>query len=216
MIKLSRRQLIQLTIILLIVTLALIVFLNIFHRHQTSQTNGQLILKIETLPKDAIIKVDQSETKNSPAKLNLTPGKYTISVERFGFKTVNYQIELEKDSTEYIALEPITDEAKAWKEHNNDLYQKFAGISEVKAEQEATDFGKKYPLVTKLPQKNNYFNIGTNGSTILIHAPLESHHLAVDFLKSFKLDLSIYNYKFIDDDNPNQETNPFKIEVPVI
>jgi len=201
------------TIIIASLILVLALFFVFTPNNSQKRPDGFIKLEVEAVPSDAKILIDQYEHK-SPVSIYLRPGIYTISYERYGFKSFSHKIDLLEDSKDLVALEPITEEAQKWKDNNLFEYARVDGFIQTKAELAGIKYSDKYPLLLKLPVITSAFQIGANDTTILIHALPTNQYLAVDALKSYKIDLSPYNYMFINDDNPNQETNPFKQSHP--
>lgn len=174
----------------------------------------KLELTLQTLPNDAKISFDEATYHGTPQKLNLAAGRYTVKIERFGFRSVQYVLELKQNQVEYIALEPISQSAQAWKKQNYKLYQDFYSRISRANEARSKALSEQYPLLSRLPKHSGQYQIGANGRRIIIHASPDNQYRAVEALKRERVDLSQYHYRFQDDQAPDQETNPFKIENP--
>jgi hypothetical protein len=210
--KIMAKKRLLILLFLAVITVILVTII-IKPKKEPTRPEGSIKLNIETIPRDAKITIDQAEYK-SPLETFVVPGRYTISYERFGFKTITHELDVSEDYKNIIALEPVTEEAEKWKEKNFNLYEQAYGFAQTMADKSAEKKGDEYPLLLKLPKNTLSFQIGTNGTTIIVHSSDENRHFAIKELKSYRLDLSPYKYQFIDDVDPSREVNPFKESWP--
>lgn len=183
--------------------------------YQQTRANNRQTLTIHTLPKDATVFVDQKKINSQPAVISVQAGRYEVRVERFGFKTITYLVEVKNQAQqEYITLEAVSEQTKLWQTKNLDTYRHFATQAQTKFNRQAQELQTTLPLINRLPKVTGLYQIGSRDQQIIIHAAFGDQNQAIKALKAEALDLSPYTYLFIDNQKPDYELNPFKRERP--
>lgn len=177
---------------------------------------GRYRLDVEIHPIDAIVTID-GQKYGSKFSVDLLPGKYTITYERFGFESVNYVYELNRNNQIYSVMNPVSDEAKKWQEQNSHLYERQEEIAQQQAVIDAEIEGEKYPILEYLPKNTSIFRLGNSFAndgvlTVIIRVAPDDEYNAINYLKRLNIDLSPYDYQVFYNSQTGIETNPFKRE----
>ena len=200
---------------LLVLFLTIIIFGIIFFTPKSIEP-GKYRLEVEIHPNDATVTID-GQKYGAKFSVDLLPGKYTITYERFGFESVNYIYELNRNNRIYSVMNPVSDEAKKWQEQNSQFYKKQEEIAQQQAAVDAEIEGKKYPILEYLPKNTSIYRLGTSFAddgilTIIIRVAPDDEYNAINYLKRLNIDLSRYDYQIFYNGQSGVETNPFKRE----
>lgn len=203
----SNKKIIRLIIALFLVVIVAIVLYSI---NQYNYQAGKIEIIINTVPKDAKVIIDGKNY--SDGKNYIVTGEYKISVQKDGFKTVEYTQNIFKPGDEInIALTPESDSAKQWAKENKKLYSIFSNIVSLKAQKDGEAFRLINPIVNKLPDTNYLYSIGYKldnndkaGNTIIItiDSSQQYRQSAISKIESLGYNLADYNYEFINFNNP--------------
>lgn len=218
MLRTKRTLIIFITIFL---TLAITAISLIYYKKDNTSPTDKIVLNFEAVPKDTSMKVNGA-TYNMSDKAILDPGFYEISFERYGFKNQTIKLNLTRNRTLFIAMAPVSNEAKQWEQENKDLYQKMSGKQQLAASESAEQTGIDYPLLHKLPITSGDYRIGFYDNTagekvIVVYSPPNLLPIVIDYLKSFGYDLSKYVFEYVDGTDINNRQadrtlNPFIAE----
>lgn len=177
---------------------------------QNNYRQGKIEITINTVPKDAKVIINSNSYNNG--KNYLVAGEYNISVEKDGFKTVNFSQNIINNGDEInIALDAESTSAKEWATKNAQLYADFTNIVSEKANKDGDNFKTINPIVAKLPYINYLYSIGykldetdKTGEKIIItiNSSEQYRQSAILQIKSWGYNLADYNYEFINFNNP--------------
>lgn len=134
--------LIVVIVFFVLISLAYLVFNNI----------GKIEVTISVAPKDSEILLDQTHHIN-PGNNFLSPGSHNIKIERTGFYSQSFNINVTADGANNlpIALTPKTDAAKTYLGSHSSDFIKIGDLSDSESNIITRSINKKYLLIKKLP-----------------------------------------------------------------
>ncbi len=165
-------------------------------------------IKLLFTPASAIATIDGKEYASG--NIVLAPGVHEITVKKYGFQEQTKTLETKAGQTTsaYFILMPTEDFTMDWyKFHENDG-RLSEGITSYAAEEENEKILKNFPVVKKLPVKNDNFNIYRQYSCdndticIFIQAKPDKRNEAISYFKK-NLDADVGKYSFIFEDYVN-------------
>ncbi len=213
--KLSRKQIILLGILIIVIPIAiiLIIFINSLINNAT--------IEVLVAPESSTITIDGRKISNGEIKV--TPGTHEISAEKTGFTTQTINVSVEKNSSAqaFIILESNSDDTKDWfTEHAEDQ----AIVEQILGEefnQESASASGQYPIMDDLPYESmnysiDYGSCDENTFCILIDVDYMDRDTAVKAIKELTDTPEKYSYVFSDYANPfnlstsssSQKTSP--------
>lgn len=168
---------------------------------------GKIAVEIKYAPFEASVFIDDQNYAINNAINYLDLGQHHIRVVLTGFKTIDENIEITKDTKYLYGLLEALDEndSTAYQKHQND-YLAVESIDGKESILEKQEVEKKWPILSHLPYIRNNISIGSmfddqNDLIITVHAEPTQIDTAINKLKSFNATPSEYNIKIIDFDN---------------
>ena len=170
---------------------------------------GKLPVQVSVVPSSAEVTIDSRNLGSGTQWL--TPGTYTITAKKDGFKQQKKTVVItnKKDKNVVsLSLEAESSEAKKWAEEHKDEYTKNEKQGAIEASMEGKYFTDNNPITTKLPFKDPYFTIGYvtkgNSSIVLtISTPSPRYRFyAVEKIREFGYDPTDFTIEFKDFKNP--------------
>ena len=163
-------------------------------------------------PASSTVKIDGKTY--AAGKFKLSPGSHQITIEKYGFTSIEETLELSSNQTTlaYYILTPNADFTQTWYKTNPDDARLAEGITSYLFDASSNNTLKKYPALSKLPVQQTNFSIyqsSCNDAEICIFIDAEPAHYesALTYFKS-KIDSDIGRYHFIF----KNYSNPFKGE----
>ena len=197
------RIIIGATIAILLITLGIFIYTRIF--------SAKLSLVIA--PESATVTLNGKPISAGKYEKRVTPGEYTISVEKSGFSSQSRTVKVSADETVevLIALESNTSETANWyREHEKDaeLQQE---VYDKTYNQDASAYEEKYPIVADLPSTGRDWSLNygvcSDGRPfcIFISSSDGAYTYALEYLSTINdhtYNLADYNFEFTDYNNP--------------
>lgn len=154
--------------VVLLVVIALVTYMGLLRLSR----QDEIAVRINTLPEDAQVSINDSEPFKGNSTAYLNPGTYKVTVKAEGFRTTNDQIVVgNKPSVEYYMLTSDSSEADEWQRKNEKKILEFEGKIAEKASEESEEFRKKNTVTSVLPYRNVLYSIeyraGDNDSVIV-------------------------------------------------
>lgn len=213
----TKRRIILISIVSAVLALIIILIVS-----QRNTSTGAYKLVINTIPRDTTITFNGKKYQ-SKLDLRLDPGEYTVSFERYGFRSITHDVIIkDEDVSFHTALDPVTEDAFKWQEQHQDLYLIVEAEKQALAVKDIPKMVEDFPLLTKLPIIRGSHRIGSRNNedgtiSIVIHSSPDMLSLAIDQLKDFRFDLSKYKFEYMDNRNlsedlPIIDINPFILE----
>lgn len=200
---------------ILIISFAIIfILLVLFFALRLIYISDKININIYVVPNDSKIILNEKSYKNGDNYIY--PGKYSLTISKDGFETINKNVELTKDGDQIIyGLSAISDEAIAWRDKNVSLYNRLDSIVDNNAITNSQDFLLKYPILGKLPYKNSIYSIGykfsgsdldnTKNIIITIHTSEQYRQDAFKQIERWGYNLTDFTYEI------SNYINPFEI-----
>lgn len=122
--------------------------------------SGKIGVTFSIVPGDATLTINGDSSGKGTQWLN--PGTYTIKVEKNGYETVEKQIIADENKERNVAavsLTPVSDEAKAWADKNQDQYKNNEEFGSIEAQETGKFLRARHPIIDVLPYKDPYYSI---------------------------------------------------------
>lgn len=175
---------------------------------------GKVQVDLAVVPSDAKVTVDGKDV--NPSFTFLHPGKkYTFKAQKEGFKPLEIESYIAKDSTTVtLPLSPESEEARKWMERNQDKYSILEALASKAANEEGEKTVEQNPIVSVLPYKNLIYSIGYRGDPsdpsgrsiiVIIDARPNSRTAALTKLSELGGDITTLKIEFANYENPFHE-----------
>lgn len=175
--------------------------------------NDSANLKLVVVPDDATVTIDGQSS--GPGLIELPPGEHTIVAEKEGFETLSQTVDIGPSlETVAFALTPVSEEAKAWAQENQDKYLEVESIAGTAANQEGEAFQDRYPLTARLPYdaviyRIDYVLVDDNNESVVIRVKSEvgpaGRQVALEQIRQWGFEPSDYEFVFPNLGNPFEE-----------
>ena len=175
---------------------------------------GTYPLNIAVVPGNATVHISAGPGKGnrlpSHGTAHLTPGEYTVQVERPGYSTYQQQVIIASSSprTLYVGLAPQSPSARQEAQRNQRQYHQLERLSADAAKEFNAAYARQYPAAAKLPIKDPYYTIGyrysaSHGMVITIEGTSARYRAAaVQALYRAGINPSDYVVEFTNYTNP--------------
>ncbi|RYF29644.1 MAG: PEGA domain-containing protein [Chloroflexi bacterium] len=171
--------------------------------------SGKIGVTFSIVPGDASLTVNGN--KSGKGTQWLTPGTYTIKVEKNGFQTVEKQIIADANKERNVAavsLTPESDEAKAWAEKNQNLYKSNEEFGSIEAQETGKFLRARHPIIDVLPYKDPYYTVAyrlnnDQSITLTVDTPSPRYrYFAVQKIRELGYNPTDYDIEFKQYKNP--------------
>jgi hypothetical protein len=142
----------SLKIVIIVTLAALVVFSSI-----TASRIGKFKVDIITAPSTATVRVDDKKTSHTT--VYLSRGKHKFSAELNGFSSDSKTLDIEKNTSVKLLLDPQTDAAKQLLEDNPQLQLEREHIGSTTFTQNSKQISEKYPYLSQLPISGVRFSV---------------------------------------------------------
>lgn len=176
----------------------------------TSNINkGKTIVKVSSVPPDAIIKFNDQNGKVGTNRLK--PGQYKVTAYKSGFELATKEISVNNTEQQLsFLLTPVSESAKEWAKNNQSLLLNAEQAAGDAQQEEGEAFTEKNPLVGQLPYHSLLFNIDykhsatdTSRAIIIIEAGDSiKRGLAISHIQNLGYQPSDYEIEFSGYKNP--------------
>lgn len=179
---------------------------------------GRIEVQVVSVPPDARIYVDGKRMLFDT--FFVEPGVVTIRAEKEGFKTTEKKVDFTRSTSETENRVPIflsaeSEEAIAWSQNNQALYQEAEGIAGAIAQQDGEAFRNANPIINLLPYADFTYRIdygisaaNVDRASIKVTAlGRKAQALAIAKIREWGYEPSDLEIVFVNSENPFESLN---------